>query len=499
MRLEPAGDLASDVVVQASLRDFPGSAAVEGPASRRPASAAGPPSRRDDELRAARDVMLDAIAVRPGWAYHWFLLGRVATAATEHAEAPVPVGRHELWAGPLRQAAAAAPGLDAIWVSLAGAYLDHWPELTPAMRAQATAVIRRAFLDWDFLSRGFSSALATLGPQKAVALLPETPHALEVAARALSREGNMQDAALLMARRDRAEREERAADLRRIEQRYHFGDIRGLRIACLAWVSEHPPGDFDDSVGRAQAARVLELYPSDRGGSWRSDPRADLVRFFLNGRESQVKREALARALESLSGVPEAILARGKVLVADLEGAEELASKSQDLDSLDWVPYFVELARLELKRGRPRDAQRALERLADGAREDCDVLLTRRDVARALRDRAELEAVEETLKRLRVRSHSVETEPGSPEAALSFCLDPDWAKGRVLIVQIEVAAPAVLVYGWDGGRSGTLLASESSTILRVPLTGLSGRNFSVRAALGGPVRELRAAVTEPTG
>jgi len=499
MPLEPAGDLASDVAVQAALRDFPGSVAVEGPASRRPAVSAESLPRRDDELHAARDVMLDAIAVRPGWAYHRFLLGRVATAAAEHSEAPVPAGRHELWAGPLRQAAAAAPGLDAIWVSLAGAYLDHWPELPPTMRAQATAVMRRAFLDWDFLSRGFSSALATLGPQKAVALLPETPHALEVAARALSREGNMQDAALLMARKDRAEREDRAADLRRIEQRYHFGDIRGLRIACLSWVSEHPPGDFDDSVGRAQAARVLELYPSDRGGSWRSDPRADLVRFFLNGRESQVKREALARALESLSGVPEAILARGKVLVADLEGAEELASKSQDLDSLDWVPYFVELARLELKRGRPRDAQRALARLAAGAREDCDVLLTRRDVARALRDSAELEAVEETLKRLRVRSHSVETEPGSLETALSFCLDPDWAKGRVLIVQIEVAAPAVLVYGWDGGRSGTLLASESSTILRVPLTGLSGRNFSVRAALGGPVRELRAAVTVPTG
>jgi len=117
-------------------------------------------------------------------------------------------------------------------------------------------------------------------------------------------------------------------------------------------------------------------------------------------------------------------------------------------------------------------------------------------VARALRDGAELENVNQRVESLRIGSHSAEAALPSLQATLSFCLDAEWAKGRVLTLEIEVAAPAVLVYGWDGGRSGTLSALEDSSILRVPLRGLSGwRSFSVRASAGGPVRELRAAMT----
>ncbi len=496
MRLQPSGDLASDVVVNAALRGVPGSVRLEDLSPRLRKAWVESASRRDEELRGARDLMLDAIATRPGWAYHRFLLGQVVYAAAKRGENADPVRRPDLWAKPLSWAAAAAPGIDAIWVALGGAYLEAWSELTPAMRAETPAVLRRAFLDQGFVSRSFLPAVAALGRSEAMRLLPETTHLLDAAAQAFSQEGDVQGAALLMARMERAERRERAADLREIEERYRLGEVDRLRTACLAWVSTHPANDFDDPVGRAQAARVLELWPSDRQGSWRSDARAELVRFFLNGREFDVKGETLARSLESLSGVPQAVLARVKLLTGNLGGADEPARGPQGVDASEWTAYFVDLAKLELKRGRAREARAALERVSPDAREECEVLLTRREVARALRDGAELENVNQRVESLRIGSHSAEAALPSLQATLSFCLDAEWAKGRVLTLEIEVAAPAVLVYGWDGGRSGTLSALEDSSILRVPLRGLSGwRSFSVRASAGGPVRELRAAMT----
>jgi hypothetical protein len=498
MRLEPAGDLESDVVVQSALQEAPGSLRLEELSPSLRQAWIKSMSRRDEELRSARDLMLDAIAVRPGWAYHRLLLGQAVNSAAKRPGNGDLAGKPELWAKPMRQAARAAPGLDAIWVALGEGYLENWPGLPPTMRAEVPAVLRRAFLDKDFVSRHLLSATAALGRTEAMSLLPENAHLLDAAAQALSREGDIQGAALLMARMDKAEKEERAQDLRSIEKRYRLGDVDGLRTACLAWTSEHPVGDFDDRVARAQAARVLELWPSDRTGSWRSDARADLVRFFLNGRESDVKGETLARSLDPLSGVPEAVLARVKLLMGDLEDAEELASRSGDVDALEWTPYFVELARFELKRGRSKEARSALERVAPGAEEECDVLQTRRDVARAMGDGAELEAVNQRLESLKMGSQSADVVPEFPEVSLSFCIDPAWAKGQVLMVEIEVAAPAVLFYGWDGGRSGTLSASGSSSILRVPLVGLAGRRtFSVRASAGGPVGQLHATLAEP--
>jgi hypothetical protein len=271
-----------------------------------------------------------------------------------------------------------------------------------------------------------------------------------------------------------------------------------LRTLCEEWVSKHGIGNWDDEIGRAQEARVLELWPAHDPGSWRADPRGKLVRFFLDGRQSEVKGETLARSLETLSGVPEPILARAKLLAGDVEGSEELARRASDPTAAQWTAYIVELVRFHLKRGRSRQAESALELVPPGARQQCDVLLARRDVARELGNAGDVEILNRMIASVRMSSHSGEPNPGSSEAALTLCLDPAWAKRRVLVVEVEVVAPAVLTYGWDGGRSGTFPALEDSTIVRVPLGGFTGsRKFSVRPWAGGPLRQLRAAVTEP--
>ncbi|MGH9364098.1 MAG: hypothetical protein ACRD1B_02375 [Thermoanaerobaculia bacterium] len=270
--------------------------------------------------------------------------------------------------------------------------------------------------------------------------------------------------------------------------------MAGLRDACRVWATAHPVREQDRPEGRAQAARVLELWPNDTAGSWLGDPRADLVRFFLNGRESDVSGEAMAGAVEALSGVPDTIGARARLLAGDFDGAQTLVGRSQTVGSFEWTPFFVALAQYELKQEHPPEARRALERLAPAARDECDVLLVRRQVARALQDGAETDAIHQKLGLL--QADSFPPEAWSANGTLSLCLDPERARGRALSVRLAARQPALVGYGWDGGRLGSLLVRDGAR-LTIPLEGLSGRRaFSVSAIVGEPVRPSGALVKD---
>ncbi len=484
-------------MVDAALRDVDGSVRLEELGPHLPRAWPESLSRRDEQLRAARDLMLDAVEARPGWAYHRFLLGRVVYAAARGSRNTNPVGRTELWAVPLRRAAEAAPGA-AMWATLGGAYLESWSGLPPAMRAEAPAVLKRAFLDPGFVSRTFLSAATALGREEAIRLLPDLSRPLRAAVEALSRGGDVAGAAVLFGRLERAERKQRAVDLWKIEERDRLGDIEDLRAACSGWVSEHPISDFDHPPGRALVARILELWPNDKTGDWRTDPRGELVRFFLNGRERDVKGEAMDRAVEALSGVPQAVRARVKLLAADPHRAQALTGESETEDSFEWTPFFVELAGFELKRGHAREARMALERLAPDAHEECDLLLARREVARALGDGLELDAVSQRLESLSASFYPQGA--WSADGTLSLCVDPEQSASRFLTVELVTQSPALVSYGWDGGRLGALLV-RGNGVVRVPLTGLIGRRtFSIRALIGGPARPVAVFLgSDPVG
>ena len=489
MTLQPAGDLACDVVVEAALRDPAPGAGGTGKSETRAAGAA--------ELRAARELMLDAMAERPGWPYHRLYLARTVLSTAGEAAKAEATSRSELSVRLFARAAAEAPGLDASWVGWGRAILQEWPEISPALRAKASPVLRRAFLSADFVSTSLPAAVRSVGRTAALSLLPDNPYLLRVAIQTLSRDGDLDAASLLTVRRDEVERRKRAADLLHIERCHQRRDVDALQAACDEWLSKHPAGDFDDALGRSQNARVLELWPEDDGGSWRDDPRAILVRFFLDGREAAVPGRVLLRSLDPLSDVPDLILARAKLLAGDRDGAEELARGTAAGEAANWTSYYNDLARFDLAHGNLREARNTLEQMTPESRARCDVLLTRRDVARALGDAAEVETANQILSAMRMRSHSAEPAPGSSEAALALCVDPAWASGRRLTVEVEVAAPALLSYGWDGGRAGTVAAKEASTVWRTPLAGVAGsRSFFIRTHAGGPIREIRAAVEE---
>jgi len=230
---------------------------------------------------------------------------------------------------------------------------------------------------------------------------------------------------------------------------------------------------LDDNDGRSEVAAVLALWPGDHTGRWGADPRTNLVRFFLNGRESSVKAGILARTLDSLSAVPAETTARIKLLTGDVEEAERLARDSQDSELLGWTPFFIDLARLRLKEGRAEEARRALDRLAPGAQSECNSLLIRREIARAAQDDEEVAVVGRSLEDLLLSEAFSEPAPDE-EARISLCIDPESSAGRALRVHVESADATVLVYAWNGGRAGRFAVSPGSTFVELAIDGRSG-------------------------
>lgn len=474
MKFESEPDLAAAIAIRAALSDTD-------------ASLPSVPLRaRDDEIAAARDLALDAVATRPGWAYHRFLVGRLAYSAGGSPRASSAAAIRNDWATPIQLAALGAPGMDEIWSALAQLYLENWQRLSSPQRSEAIPVLRRALQDPLFVAVRFSTLSAAVGRDEAIGLLPENPDLLRAAADSSSLQGDLGAVSALLDRLDTAQRKARATDLARIEGRFRARDQNGLRAACADWAENHPGSELDDPAGRAEAARVLELWPGDRGGPWEGDPRADLVRFFLDGRESAVSAETLLRTLGALSGVPDHVVARVKLRAGDVEGAEDLAARPQNLGAPEWTLYYADLARLLLKQGRSREARGALDRLALAGRDDCDALLARRDVARALGDPVELSIVGQRLAALRSSPRRQDSSLGG--VTFLICVDPELAGASNLDLKLASKGPAIARYGWGIGRAGTALIGDER-VISVPLAGLSGWcDLTVQSVAGSPVR-----------
>jgi hypothetical protein len=269
-------------------------------------------------------------------------------------------------------------------------------------------------------------------------------------------------------------------------------DRDGLAAACTEWVNRHGTTVLDDAAGRSEAARVLELWPGDHGENWETDPRAELIRFFLDGREASVSAATLLRATESLSEVPDYVSARVKLRAGDVSAAREISAHPADPGSPDWTLFCADLARALIRQDRARDARGVLDLVPVASREDCEGLLARRDVARALKDAAELAIVNQRLDALKSGPRSADVSTGG--GTIPLCLDAEQA-GAAYAMRLSSAAPALVEYGWGRGRTGTVLF-QGDRVLTISAAGLSGRrNLAVRTIAGGPVRVLVTATT----
>jgi hypothetical protein len=149
------------------------------------------PEERVASAARAKELLLGAMASRPGAAHDRFLLGR---------SAPEGEGESRFWERPLELAIRGAPGLDMAPERLAAIYLARWPTLGPDQRARAATVLRRAFADPAFVGKQFPAASAALGPEIAVSMLPDDPEVLRVALRLSAESGGGPHVEILRAR-----------------------------------------------------------------------------------------------------------------------------------------------------------------------------------------------------------------------------------------------------------------------------------------------------------
>lgn len=449
-------------------------------------------TRFDDEMADAVRLVLAAVRARPGWAYHRFQLGQVVYLADRRQANAGKRRPPEIWDVPLALAVQAAPEDDAIHAFRAGAWLEAWDTLPEPWKKKAPDLFRRAFLDADLVQRGIHAAVTALGREEALSLLPEDSRTLRLARDEMGESGDTEAAVGLHERWERAERAERAREMETLEKRERQGDADGLRSVCVRFAARHSPRDIDSPAERKRFARLLQLWPAGVTGQWRSDPRGNLARFFLDGREAGVDQAALSRSISALTNVPEVMRARAYLLASDRYAWEEIVRGSESVGTLAWTPFFVDLARRNLQAGQVDSAAVALGKISSAAQGECDVLLARRAVARAAGYRPGEAAVSAALSASR---------PGTYPAAewgdgrsLSLCVDPEADSASSLEVAVLSKGPALVTWGWDGADSSWRRVSGPDR-LRVPLSGLSGRRtFSFRTLAGAEVHVVDAAI-----
>jgi len=470
IRYAPASDLAGEVAADVTLQDALGRIFF---------ADVSPDIRRlwietlgalDDELDSARELLLDAVAKRPGWPYHRSLLGMIEyVRARRHVQLGAAPDR---WLRPLELAIPAAPADPSAATFAAAALIEAAPHRGGIDLSRALPIFGAALRDPSFVSEHYLDLVDLAGHEAVWRLLPDAPSPLRAAVQAEASTGDVEAAAVLYPRWERAELRLRESDLRAAELRAERDDVERVRSACVLWAQRHPIFDFDTVAGRRIAAAILALWPNEPG-SWLSDPRSDFVRFFLERPDAEVA-PAVARAAAVLSDVPPPIAARAALRGGDLYTAQTLARTSETRGSFEWTPFYVELAYAQLRAGHAREANAALDSIAPAAQGECDVALARA----AAGGPAPVIASQ-----YRAGAWS--------QNSLPLCID---RAARTLIARWSVAdAPALIDYGFDEGRTATMLLHPGENAIALPLEGRSGRHiFSYRVIAGTNVTPLGA-------
>jgi hypothetical protein len=477
IRFVPAADLAGEVAGEVALQDALGTVSL----------AEIEPAQRelwidnladlDREIEAARLLLLQSIRERPGWAYHRSLLGMIeyARARRRVQLGPAP----DRWLRPLELAMRVSPNDSMLATFAAEALLESWPHLEAVDAGRVNPIFRAALTDPSFVSRHYIELAEVLGQDALWRLLPDAAQPLHAALQAEIDGGDVVAAAEINARWQRAEWQSRELDLHEIRKCLTRGDADCARSACRTWAQKHSVFNWDTRSGRRQAATVLDSWPNEPG-SWRNDLRSDFVNFFLE-RPAAVDGKAMMRAAVAMSDTPRPILARAAIQAGDIAVAETIASADESRGTFEWTRYGVDRARNALAAGKTRDALAALETISPAAQNECDVVLVRAEIGRASGNPTSSIA---GLNRMLWS-----------QTSLPLCIDPEQSH-TMLLLDLNIAGePALVDYGFDGGRSETVFLRPGRMRVAVPLEDRIGRHiFSYHTIAGGNVTPIDTAL-----
>lgn len=497
-RVEATADLAKQVAVRAATLDVAG---------RTPLERLTPGQRElwmrsvrelPEEVAAARELALEAVAARPGWAFHALALAELVLA--DEWREPAGERRVAKWLAPARLAAAWAPAVPSAYALWGAAALERWPLLGEAERGAALGALERALEDDGFRRAALGAVVQVLGAGEGLALLPETPAALAVARQVLAATATFEEKVALEKRWREAERAERGR--RAAEMAASLAAARADRatVAAYEFLQRHPVDLFDDAEGREQARTVLKAVGDGRPGAWRTDPRGRLVRWFLASPLRIDSGADLSRAASGLAGVTDGTRALLHLHADDDFAWRRIVSQTDTTGSSEWTPFYVERVRRELAAGSPAEAEGALAKVSRFDREQCEVLLVRRAVARAQQRGLDLAALSALWPAAFPKVLDVAAWPAKGAGSLPVCVDPEWGDEARLVLTVRADEPTLAWWGWDGGREDVAVVREGETELWFPLAGLHGlRTFSLGPVVGAGVRPLRARVEAGAG
>jgi hypothetical protein len=476
----PAADLSADILADVALRD------VLDPVSL--ASLSGTERQMwletlagaDREVAAARDALLTAVVARPGWAYHWSLLGQLQYLDWKRSSLAGDVPRRP-WIDAMHFGMALAHGDRSLPGFLSGAYIENWTLLDGAEKADAERTTRIALSDPDFVSRALRPAISVVG-KSVIGWVPNEAAPLRAAlALFLGPKQPVEITASLSKRWEAAERSERAAGIDAL-RKLARGSEETIDSACSAWAAAHPIFEFDDAQARAETAELLRLWPGLKRGAWESDSRAAYVFYFLDGRMSAIAPEAVGRIVESLSEVPAPIRARVDVAGGNVAEAEAALRSAETPAPFAWTAAVLDLARYRLRHDAPAEAEKTLALLSPAASDECEALMVRRSVARALGRRSEADQISAQLALAAPRG--ILSTDFAPSKSVSLCIDPETLGGRSLHLVFSAPAPALVSYGWDGARMANVLVDNRAGVT-LPLLQLPGRHSLFARSIAG--------------
>jgi hypothetical protein len=397
--------------------------------------------RLDDEVRSARRLLLDAIAARPGWPLHQSMLGQMVLAEN-HLSTSSETRATDLWLRPLSYAAEGAPAVPEVWQSLAAGYLQSWPVLTPAQRAEVPRVLRNAFADADFVKATFGPTAALVGNTMAIGCLPESAKSLLAAFEYCASRNDVSDAIALRGRWQEAEWNERVRDLEAIERHFQRGDTDDVRTLCNQWIRRHSVWDFDSPAAHAQAARILEVWPGDG-----TDPINDIARY-LSTRNSDGERFAplVAKTLDATPNASKQLIAEAKLAAGEVGEAERIARSAEDAGSARWSSFLLALVRHQIASGNLKGAEETLSHVSPSIQQTHEALLTRSALAAA---RGE--------KNNAVIFPEIERTTLSPCAAEAQIPIRGWSDWQTVRIRLITSQPTIIDLGANGARSATLL------------------------------------------
>lgn len=406
----------------------------------------GPANRAETEvprLEIARTLAARAHAERPAAWRPPLLLGAATYLARDLARDRRLVTEASAWDAPLARSRELGPGSDEPVRFLVLAYLELWPALSEAKRAEASELLHRALADPRTFARLIEPWLEIAGDaDTALAPVPDQPWAWSRLQRTFAERGDWRRAEEMRRRWRHALagelelRLEEAADLRR------RGDLYEARRSFLSVAADAPTERrFVPLVQRALSdAPAGPAWPSlaTRLGHWLDWSLA----LSLTG-PSPLPAEDLHRLAGLVTDLAPPQAAHAAVAAGRLAEAERIERRAfNGLGAESWSAYRVAKARDLLDRGRPVEALDELQR-ADRTWADRPALL------RTLRDAARAAGHRETADGAVARLAALAADPGGPA---------DWLSGPVPRREIVVTEPlAGLVVDGVVAGAGTAL------------------------------------------